>query len=48
MNYKEPVLLIDIVANNCGKQILRMTQEGEDILNSITDKVISVVGIAGP
>lgn len=47
MQYDEPILLID-VENVNGKQRFRISEMGENILLSIADKVVSVIGIAGP
>ena len=47
MYYQEPILLIDIITEN-GKQKFRFTPQAEDILVGLSDKVVSVIGIAGP
>ena len=47
MQYEEPILLIDIETVK-GEQRFRLTEMAENILLSIADKVVSVIGIAGP
>lgn len=47
MHYEEPVLFIDIETVK-GQQRFRLTEQGEAVLLSVADKVLSVIGIAGP
>lgn len=47
MHYSEPILLIDIETVK-GQQKFRLTEQGEEVLLGVSDKVVSVIGIAGP
>ena len=48
MNSNHPVLLINIVNDPQKGQRFEMTDEGEAVLAGLHDKMICVVGIAGP
>lgn len=47
MEFQEPVLFIDIIKSQDSYQF-ELTKRAEEILLSLSDKVISVIGIAGP
>lgn len=47
MQYHQPVLFIDIIKQNDIYQF-KLTEIGEEILLNLSDKIISVIGIAGP
>ena len=47
MEFSQPILLIDIINEN-NQQKFRLTEQAEDLLMSLSSKIISVIGIAGP